>query len=242
MRRPGVLVAIAGAWLIAVTAQATGNAALLHHHVLIEGGAPLWLTLPLFLLAWQVMIGAMMLPASLPTIGVFDLAARSVVRPRLALTAFLAAYATVWTAFGLFAFMGDVVLHHIVDLTPWLAARPWLIESGVLALAGAYQLLPPKRRFLTVCRHPRHPQSITAQGAPDGFRYGLEHAYACIGSSWALMLVMFAAGFANLGWMTVLTVIMVYEVTGRYGRTVASAFGLLLLGWSALLVFVGWVG
>lgn len=33
-----VPMAIAGAWLIAVVAQSTGNAALLHHHALIEGG------------------------------------------------------------------------------------------------------------------------------------------------------------------------------------------------------------
>jgi hypothetical protein len=40
---------IAGAWLIAVVAQATGNAALLHHHALIESGPPLWVAVPIFL-------------------------------------------------------------------------------------------------------------------------------------------------------------------------------------------------
>lgn len=242
MSRPGVLAAIGGAWAIAVLAQATGNAGLLHHHALIEGGGPLWLTLPLFLLAWQVMVGAMMLPASLPTIGTFAHATRAVGRPSLMLTTFLVAYAIAWTAFGLFAFVGDFVLHHVVDVTPWLAARPWLIQSGVLALAGVYQLLPVKNRFQAACRHPRDPHAIAAPIVSDGFRYGLEHAYACLGSSWALMLVMFAAGFANLGWMALLTVVMVYEVVGRHGRSVGLAFGLLLLGWASILLVVGIVG
>ncbi|MGZ6344934.1 MAG: hypothetical protein ACXWOW_06455 [Candidatus Limnocylindrales bacterium] len=44
--------AIGGAWLIVLAAQATGGAALLHHHALIEGSAPLWIALPVFLLAW----------------------------------------------------------------------------------------------------------------------------------------------------------------------------------------------
>ncbi len=57
--------------------------------------------------------------------------------------AFLLAFGLVWLAFGLVAFVGDVGLHHVVDATPWLAARPWLIEAGVLAIAGA---LPVRRR------------------------------------------------------------------------------------------------
>ena len=54
---------------------------------------------------------------------------------------------------------------------------------------------------------------------------GLRHALDCLGSSGALMLVMFAAGFANLWWMAILAVVMAYEATGRHGRTVASLAG-----------------
>ena len=43
-----VLIAIGGAWIVAVVAQLTGNVALLHHHALIGGGAPLWITTPIF--------------------------------------------------------------------------------------------------------------------------------------------------------------------------------------------------
>ena len=67
---------------------------------------------------------------------------------------FLGAFAAVWSAFGLLAFFGDDLLHHVVDATPWLAERPWLISAGVLALAGAMQFAPAKRRSLAACRQP----------------------------------------------------------------------------------------
>ena len=165
--------------MIVLAAQATGTAAVLHHHALIEGGPPLWVAVPLFLVAWQVMVVAMMLPASLPTIRVVEAAMGRLARPRRARAAFLGAFAAIWTVFGLLAFMGDFVLHHVVDATPWLAARPWLIEAGVLALAGGYQFLPIKRRSLAACRHPRDhcrrsaslpraapPGSASATGSP----------------------------------------------------------------------------
>lgn len=221
--------AIAGAWLIAVVAQSTGNAALLHHHALIEGGPPIWIAVPLFLVTWQVMIAAMMLPASLPSIGLFNAGVALMARPRRALAAFLGSCALVWTAFGLLAFTGDVLLHHVVDATPWLATRPWVIEASIVALAGAYQLSPLNRRSLAACRHPAEPTLTTTLPRRGSFQLGLDHGLACLGSSWALMLLMFAEGFANLWWMVGLTAVMVYETTGRHGQRAAAGAGLLLL-------------
>lgn len=237
-RLPAVPMAIAGAWLLAVVAEATGNAALLHHHALIEGGPPLWIATPLFLVAWQLMIAAMMLPASVPAILVFNVGTAVAPRPRRDLAAFLGSYAFVWTIFGLLAFTGDVVLHHIVDATPWLAARPWLIEASVVAFAGAYQFTPFKRRTLAACRHPAS-AAATSPAGRGSFQLGLDHGLACLGSSGALMLLMFAEGFANLWWMLALTAVMVYEATGRFGQRAAVAVGVGVLVFAAgMLVIV----
>ena len=231
-RRMGaVVVAIAAAWLLAVLAQWGGEAALLHHHALIEHGPPLWVAVPLFLVGWQVMVAAMMLPASLPTIRVVDAAFGQ-------RATFLAAFAAIWSAFGLFAFAGDFVLHHLVDAMPWLAARPWLIEGGVLGMAGAYQLSPFKRRSLAACRHP---DALVAAASPrsQARELGVGHAVDCLGSSWALMLLMFAEGFANLWWMAALTGVMVYETTSRHGQRAATIVGVILLGLSLAMLVGG---
>ena len=60
-------------------------------------------------------------------------------------------------------------------------------------------------------------------------RAGGRHALDCVVSSAPLMLLMFAAGFANLAWMAALTAVMTYEAIGRHGHLVAAAFGSTLL-------------
>ena len=175
------------------------------------------------------MVVAMMLPASLPTVRVVESAARALTRPRRARSTFMLGFGFVWLVFGLVAFLGDMVLHHVVDTTPWLAARPWLIEAGILAIAGGYQFAPSKRRDLAACRHSGDPASTAPILEQDAVRLGLRHGLACFGSSWALMLLMFGEGFGNLWWMGALTGVMVYETSGRHGQRAASLVGIILL-------------
>ncbi|HEX9235762.1 MAG TPA: DUF2182 domain-containing protein, partial [Actinomycetota bacterium] len=160
-RTPTVLVAaIAAAWALSVLAQTSGKAVLLNHGRLIEGAAPffrpppLWVALPLFLLAWQVMVVAMMLPSSLPMVRLFRVASARVDQRRATMAAFLGGYLGVWGGFGALAFAQDIGIHHLVDHTPWLAQRPWLIGAAALALAGSFQFSALKDRCLTECRHP----------------------------------------------------------------------------------------
>jgi predicted metal-binding membrane protein len=246
---PWIAVTIGAAWLLAVAAQLSGQAGLLHHHHLIGDGAlPLWLAALAFLGSWQVMVAGMMLPASLPAIRAFTIrrASGRGASAGTSVVGFLLAYVLVWTAFGIVAFFGDAELHRTVHATPWLAQRQWLIEAGVLVLAGAYQFLPWKRRGLAACRHPAGRVSGDGSGngpgdggGEDGFAAGFRHGVDCLASSWALMLLMFAAGFANLAWMAILAAVMAYEAAGRHGQRVASVFGLVLL---ALAIAVVWSG
>ena len=60
-------------------------------------------------------------------------------------------------------------------------------------------------------------------------RLGLRHGLDCLGTSWALMLLMFAEGFANPVWMAALTALMVYEVNGRHAARVVTVSGVALL-------------
>ena len=53
------------------------------------------------------------------------------------------------------------------------------------------------------------------------------------------MLVMFAAGFANLAWMAVLTAFMTYETLGRHGRRFAPVAGGIVLLVAVTIVLAG---
>jgi predicted metal-binding membrane protein len=192
--------------------------------------------LPLFLVAWQVMVVAMMLPSSLPMVRLFRSVSAKVSRPGASMAAFLGGYLVIWGGFGAVAFAQDIGIHRLVDRTPWLAGHPFVIGGTALALAGAFQFSAIKDRCLSECRHPgaflmRHYD----RGKGAAFRLGRDHGLFCLGCCWALMLLMFAAGVANLWWMAALAALMIYEKTGRFGDRVTPVAGVTLLALSALV-------
>jgi predicted metal-binding membrane protein len=200
------------------------------------GSVSVWLGLALFLLAWQAMIVAMMLPSSVPLVRLFAQASSRAPGRSRAMAGFLGGYALVWTLFGAVAFIGDALLHRALDASSGLRAHQSAIVAGVLVIAGVVQFTPLKDRCLTECRHPgafliRH----YGRGARGGFRLGAGHGLFCLGCCWALMLVMFAAGVASLVWMGALTALMVYEKTARHGEQAVPIVGVAFLVWAAIV-------
>ena len=248
-RMVSVIAAVPVAWFIALAAELTGTAILLHHHTLIEGGPPLWIGLPAFLLAWQVMVAAMMLPASLPAIGSFDAAGAGGEHPSAALASYVTGYALVWTGYAVAAFTFDIGLHHLADANPWLGDRPWLIEGTAVLAAAIYQFLPLKMRGLEACRHPSiHHADGARPGAgrhsaerASSMAAGVRHGVDCLVSSWALMLLMFAAGFANVWWMAALAGAMAFETFAPNARRSAAVIGLILLALAAAILVLHWI-
>jgi predicted metal-binding membrane protein len=226
-----VLVGIGAAWAAAIAAQLAGAAALIHHDALVVGdGPPPALAALVFLLAWQLMFAAMMLPSSLPLVRLYARASERAPRRGRSMAAFIGGYAAVWSAFGVAAFGADAGLHAAVDASPWLERHDWWIGGSVLALAGAFQFTPLKDACLDKCRHPgqfliRHYE----RGPAGGLRLGVRHGVFCVGCCWALMLVMFAAGVANLLWMALLTAVMIHEKTRPAGARAVPVTGVALL-------------
>jgi predicted metal-binding membrane protein len=232
-----ILIGIGAAWAVALAAEASGSAAALHHDALLEGGPGFGPALLLFLVAWQVMVGAMMLPSSLPLVRMFSAASVGAPERGRSLAAFLGGYALVWSAFGALAFGGDAALHAGVAASPWLADHDWAIAPSVLLLAGAFQFSSLKDACLRACRHPasflhRHYR----RGPRGGLMLGARHAVFCVGCCWALMLVMFAAGAANLIWMAALTALMVHEKTRPAGDRAVPLTGVVLLAAGSTLL------
>lgn len=233
-----VLVGIAAAWAAAVAAQVAGVAALVHHDALIVGdGLSPALAALAFLLAWQVMIAAMMLPSSLPLVRLYARASERAPRRRRSMAAFLGGYALVWSAFGLAAFAADAGLHAAVNTSPWLGRHDWWIGGSVLALAGAFQFTSLKDACLDKCRHPgQFLMRYYERGPRGGLRLGARHGLFCVGCCWALMLVMFAAGVASLLWMALLTAVMIHEKTRPTGARALPVTGVALLAAASVVL------
>jgi predicted metal-binding membrane protein len=201
------------------------------------GAGSFWIAFVLFLIAWQAMIAAMMLPSSLPLVRLFSLASSGAPARRRSMAGFLGGYALIWTAFGAAAFAGDALLNRLMADNAELRAQRWIIVGGLLALAGAVQFTPLKDRCLTECRHPgAFLMQHYRRGAGGGFTLGRRHGLFCLGCCWALMLVMFVAGVASLIWMGGLTVLMVYEKTAARGAAAVPMAGIALLAWAAIVL------
>ena len=232
-----VAAAIAGAWALAIVAEATGAGERLHHDALVEQGPSLWLALPLSLVTWQAMTAAMMLPSSLPLVRLFSRASAGQPRPREAMTGFLGGYALVWTAFAALAFLGDVAVHRVIEATPLLREHDWAIGGVVLAIAGGYQFTSLKESCLRQCRQPGvFMLRYYERGVAGGFRLGDRHGLFCVGCCWALMLVMFAMGVASLVWMAIFTFLMVHEKTRPLGARSVPVTGAALLGAASIVL------
>jgi predicted metal-binding membrane protein len=238
---PTMLALVAAAWVVLVVAQVTGNAALAHQHGSPVATLPPLVAVASFLVSWQLMVVATMLPASLPSILDVAAATGRRLRPALGAAAFLAGFVSVWTLGGLLAFLAGQAVERSIGASTWLEARPWLVQASVIALAGVYQLTAIKRRSLAACRHPERLVGHQKATAEAVYAVGLRHGLACLGSAWALMAVMGVAGLGDLWWMAALAGVMVYEATGRHGQRLAAVVGLLLLWLSALVLLPGWL-
>jgi predicted metal-binding membrane protein len=228
-------IALSGA--AAVAAEATGSAGALHHDSLLVGGPGFGPALLLFLLAWQVMVGAMMLPSSLPLVRMYSAATVGTPERGQSMAAFVGGYALVWSAFGALAFAFDAGVHAAVAASPSIEEHDWAIGPSVLMLAGAFQFSSLKDACLRACRHPasflrRHYR----RGPGGGLSLGVRHGVFCVGCCWALMLVMFAAGAANLIWMAALTALMVHEKTRPTGARTVPLTGVVLLAVGSTLL------
>ena len=193
----------------------------------------------LFVAGWTLMTVAMMLPTSLPLVALFYAFVRARA-DRVRLTVVLVVgYLAVWTTFGVVAHLGDRYVHAVVERSAWLEANAWVIGAGTVLLAGAYQFAPLKYRCLDKCRSP---MSFVlghwhgGRGVSEAYLLGAHHGLHCLGCCWSLMLLMFAVGVGNLGWMLALGAVMAVEKNVAWGRRLRAPLGVLLLGWGVVLV------
>jgi len=191
-----------------------------------------------FVVAWAVMMAAMMFPAAAPVLLLF----RTVTAKRrgrgqaLAMTwVFAGGYLLVWTAVG-----GATWL--LVQLGSDAAGRlgsasraTWapLALGATLLVAGLYQFTPLKHMCLRQCQSPMgFLMTRWRDGTVGALRMGAVHGAYCLGCCWALFAVLVAAGVMSLAWMLLLTLVVFAEkvlpVGRRAPRVIGAAF--LVLG------------
>lgn len=190
-----------------------------------------------FLASWTVMMVAMMVPSTLPLVRTFDRRVRMTGRSGGATALFLTGYLLLWSAAGMLAYLAVQALQARFPDGSETAVR---MGSILLVVAGLYQLTPLKQACLSRCRSPRSiavlPSGSRIPDYAQGLRAGMWSGVHCLGSSWALMLVLLLVGMMNLVWMGVIAGVILVEKAMPGGLVTARAVGCALAGWGIILL------
>ena len=193
------------------------------------------LELPAFLVAWTVMMAAMMLPSVAPVASLY---ARSISgRRALRLTLFTGGYLGVWASTGIIAFALGALIGRLAAGDARLATA-----AGVIAYLGCglYQLSPLKYRCLAHCRSPLSLflKYSSYQGALRDFRVGAHHGAYCLGCCWALMIVLLALGAMSVVPLLILATVVLTEKLWTRGEAFSRLMGVVSLGLAVATIWL----
>jgi predicted metal-binding membrane protein len=182
-----------------------------------------------YVVAWAVMMAAMMLPSALPMI----LLAGSTDRGYL----LALGYVVVWAVFSLAATALQWALGKALILNPMMEVSTPGAGAALLIIAGVYQWTPLKHACLATCQSPMaYAARRWRSGSWGAFRMGAEHGVYCVGCCWALMLLLFAGGVMNLTVIVALSAFVAFEKLAPLGPWAPRVSGALLI---ALGVWMG---
>jgi predicted metal-binding membrane protein len=197
----------------------------------------MWMAMPgqslqssaiVFLLMWQAMMIAMMLPSSWPVLEVYGRVARHTGERHPMLGTFLAGlgYFTAWGVFGAVAFAAGFEVSRVAMSSPVFSRWVPAAAGVLLILAGTWQLTPAKQGCLTHCREPllflAHAHK---PGVLGGFRVGLHHGAFCVACCWALMVMQLILGVMNIAVMAGIAAIIAVEKLWKRGPLLARLVG-----------------
>jgi predicted metal-binding membrane protein len=180
------------------------------------------LELPAFLVAWSVMMAAMMLPSVAPVASLY---ARSISEHRARrLSLFTVGYLVVWAAAGVLAYALGAFIAARAEIDPAIAT---VAGVGAYLACGIYQLSPLKYRCLQHCRSPLSLflKYSSYQGPFRDLRVGAHHGAYCLGCCWALMVVLLALGAMSVVPMLILAAVVITEKLWSKGETFARFVG-----------------
>jgi len=191
---------------------------------------------------WIVMMIGMMTPSVAPMILIYARVGRHAEmsgQPFAASAWFAAGYLVAWTAFSLAATFAQWALQRAALLTPMMESASNVLGGVVLIAAGIYQWTPVKEACLSYCQAP-----LTFIMRHGGFRreasgalvLGFRHGLYCIGCCWALMLLLFVGGIMNLLWIAALAMLVLFEKTVPFGKSVSRVAGVAFIAMGAWLL------
>jgi len=189
---------------------------------------------------WVVVIAAMMLPATAPSVLLYARVKR-LWRERWIYPGtlmFVLGYLFVWCCCALVGTLASWILHDAGALDESMAISHPTAGALALVAAGVYQWTPAKHVCLDNCRTPlAFVLTHWRRGVWGAFRMGAADARYCMGCCWLLLALVLPAGVLNLPVICGLIALILAEKLLPGGHLLACATGLGLVAWSTALLF-----
>jgi len=224
-----VLILTGAAWLLTYSTS-------LQMGLLMQMGVPMslgmegWAGLASFIAftgMWMVMMIAMMLPSSYPTL----LLHRTLYRKRTPESSggtflFALGYFLVWTASGALFYAAYVLIGSMRSHIPGSQGTVLRAAGCALIVSGIYQCTWLKRACLKHCQSPLHfVMEHWHDGNIGSLRMGIAHGLYCFGCCWGLMVILFVMGIMHLGWMAAIGALILVEKILPSGKWIPNAIG-----------------
>jgi predicted metal-binding membrane protein len=192
---------------------------------------------------WAIMMVAMMLPSATPMVRTFVRSAQGQPGHSVAslTSAFVGGYLAIWTLFSAVITLSQWGLLELRLVTPMMESASAWLSGGLLVAAGVFQFTEFKNACLNKCRAPMgFLMTEWRPGVRGAFFMGLRHGAYCTGCCAMLMLLLFVLGVMNLGWIIVLTLVVLAEkLLPAESVWPTRALGAGLIAWGGYILLIG---
>jgi predicted metal-binding membrane protein len=176
---------------------------------------------------WVVMMIAMMLPSTYPTL----LLHRTIYQKRspghpAGTLLFAVSYFLIWAVSGTFFYAAYILVGRL--RLAFAGSESMILRAAGLALllSGIYQWSRLKGACLRHCQNPLH---FVTEHWHDGqfgaLRMGATHGVYCCGCCWGLMMILFVMGVMHLGWMAAIGALILIEKLVPAGKWISHTIG-----------------
>ena len=195
----------------------------------------------LFIASWTAGMAAMMFPAIVPMVLLYNKiitnkqsdSSAEIIQLKFPYSfkviLFVGMYLVIWTITGLVLLLGWSVPMNIMVSVP-ANNNIGIIFGSILIISGTYQFTPLKNKCIGYCESPlSFFMRRWKSGISGAIKMGAYHGLYCLGCCWPYFLIMVALGWMNLLWMGLFATIILGEKMWSKGIWIARGVGIALI-------------
>jgi len=194
----------------------------------------------LFTASWTAGMAAMMFPAIVPMVLLYNklltneqsISSAETLEPKfykLKMILFVGMYLVIWALTGVGLLLAwSVPMNYVVISND--VNNNAIIFGIILIISGIYQFTPLKNKCIGYCESPlSFFMRRWNNGIIGAVKMGIFHGFYCLGCCWPYFLIMVSLGWMNITWMALFAAVIFGEKIWLRGIWIARSVGIVLI-------------